>query len=238
MEIISTAYGWEFLIRFVHYFAGVAWLGILFYLNFVQAPFLSTELGAQTRGALVRGLQPAAVGWMSVTATVALVSGWLLIGMYLGHGKMSLTDALMTRILTGGVLGTVMWFNAWFIMRPAQKMEIESEEQVARGGQPLPGLADRAARAALASRTNVLFSIPLLFFMGSARHLHTLNGGENDLVYWILVLALIALVEANCLIGSGRGRQRLLGNVVATIHVGLALTLVLYLIGELVNSAA
>jgi uncharacterized membrane protein len=238
MEIVSTAYGWEFLIRFVHYFAGITWLGILFYLNFIQAPFLTTELGVRTRGDLIRGLQPGTVGWMSAAAMVTLVSGWLLIGMYLGHGKMSPADGLMTRILTGGVLGSVMWWNAWFIIRPAQKMEIESEEQVARGGQALPALAASVARASLASRTNVLFAIPLLFFMGSARHLHTWGGGENDVVYWILVLVLIALLEVNCLVGSGRGRQRFLGNVVATIHMGLALTLVLYLIGAIVNSSA
>jgi uncharacterized membrane protein len=86
------------------------------------------------------------------------------------------------------------------------------------------------------SRTNTLFSIPMLFFMGSARHMTPgFNDGSNDVIYWILVLVVVAALELNALMGAAPGRQKYLTTVSGTIHVGLGLTLVLYLFG-LVNS--
>ncbi len=82
----------------------------------------------------------------------------------------------------------------------------------------------------------MLFSIPMLFFMGSAWHLHTLNTGGNDVLYWILALAIIVAFELNALVGTGQARQKMLGTVKGTIHAGLGLTLVLYVIGVVVNS--
>ena len=61
-----------------------------------------------------------------------------------------------------------MWANVWFVIWPAQQVVIKSAEQVAGGGTAIPEAAARGARAGLASRTNALFSIPMLFFMGSA----------------------------------------------------------------------
>jgi uncharacterized membrane protein len=163
------------------------------------------------------------------------LSGWLLVIMYLTHGGMSLTDGLITRILTGGALGTLMWANVWFVIWPAQQVVIRSAEQVAGGGEAIPEAAGRGARAGLASRTNTLFSIPMLFFMGSARHFDRFNNGGNDGLYWILALVVMLALEANCLVGTGQGRQKYLGSVSGTIHGGLLLTLVLYLIGSIVN---
>jgi uncharacterized membrane protein len=165
------------------------------------------------------------------------LSGWTLIGMYLGHGGMGLGDGLITRILTGGALGTIMWFNVWFIIWPAQKVVIRSAEQVAAGGEAIAEAAALGARAGLASRTNTFFSIPMLFFMGSARHLQTFNNGGNDGIYWVIVLAIALALEVNCLVGTGQARQKYLTSVSGVIHAGLILTVVLYLIGVVVNSA-
>jgi len=236
MELITTAYGWEFLLRFLHLLAGITWIGILYYFNFVQTPFFGTELGGQVKSAVTRGLVPNALWWFRWGAMFTFLSGWTLVFMYLGHGGMSLGDGLITRILTGGVMGTIMWANVWFVIWPAQKVVIRSAEQVAAGGEAIPEAAGLGARASLASRTNTFFSIPMLFFMGSARHLQTFNNGGNDGIYWVIVLAIIGLLEVNCLVGTGQGRQKYLTSVSGVIHGGLILTLVLYLVGVFVNS--
>ena len=110
----------------------------------------------------------------------------------------------MTRILTGGVMGTLMWANVWFIIWPAQQLVISSAEQVAAGGDPIPEAAAAGGRAGMASRTNVLFSIPMLFFMGSASHLVWFDTGTNDVLYWVIAGVVMAAVEFNALIGAGR----------------------------------
>ena len=109
--------------------------------------------------------------------------------------------------------------------------------QVASGGQAIPEAAAKGALAGRMSRTNTLFSIPMLFFMGSARHMTPgFNDGSNDVIYWILVLVVVGALELNALMGTAPGRQKYLTTVSGTIHVGLAATLVLYLIGAIVNS--
>jgi uncharacterized membrane protein len=136
----------------------------------------------------------------------------------------------MTLILTGALMGTLMWANVWFVIWPAQQVVIANAEKVAAGGEADPAAAGRAARAGLASRTNTLFSIPMLFFMVAAANFGSLTLGLNTQAYWICALVLIGLVEANCLVGTGQGRQKPLSTVSGTIHGGLGLTIVLYLL--------
>ena len=88
----------------------------------------------------------------------------------------------------------------------------------------------------MASRTNTLFSIPMLFFMVSAANLPSFLNGTNDLVYWIVAGLIIAAVEVNGLIGPGAPTQKPLTSVSGTIHGGLALWLVLFLVGLFLNS--
>lgn len=226
MELFSMQ-GVEFLLRWFHFLAGITWIGMLYYFNFVQTPFFGTELGGTARGPMVRGLLPNALWWFRWGAMVTFLTGWLIILMKLGHGS-SLTDGYMTRILTGGLLGTLMWFNVWFVIWPAQQVVIRSAEQVAAGGQALPEAAARGQRAGLASRTNTLFSIPMLFFMGAASHFaFTGTGGVG--LYWVVALLVMAAFEANALLGPGLATQKPLSTVSGTIHAGLGLTLVLFL---------
>ena len=75
----------------------------------------------------------------------------------------------------------------------------------------------------------------MLFFMGAASHLPTFNNGTNDAIYWVIVGAIILFVEAQALIGPGSATQKPLTSVSGTIHAGLGLTVVLYLVGVLVN---
>jgi uncharacterized membrane protein len=234
MEIITTAEGWQFLLRWLHFLAGITWIGILYYFNFVQTPFFGTELGGQARSPMVRGLLPNALWWFRWGAMFTFLSGWAIV-LWRLHQGVGLGDGYMTRILTGGILGTFMWANVWFVIWPAQQIVMRSAEAVAGGGTALPEAAGAGARAGLASRTNTLFSIPMLFFMASASHLTFFNNGQNDFLYWAIALAIFAALEANMLVGTGQPRQKFLSTVSGTIHAGLGLAVLLYLIGVIVN---
>jgi uncharacterized membrane protein len=234
MEIISSLSGWEFLLRYMHFLAGVCWIGVLWYFNFIQTPFFGTELGGQAKSAVTRGLVPNALWWFRWGAMFTFITGWCIVMMKL-HTGVSLGDPYMTKILTGGLMGTFMWANVWFVIWPAQQVVIANAENVAAGGEPNPEAAARAGRAGVASRTNTLFSIPMLFFMGSASHLPFFLTGNNDTAYWLIAGAIILFAEAQALIGPGTPTQKPLTTVSGTIHAGLALTLVLYLVGIFIN---
>jgi uncharacterized membrane protein len=234
MEIISTMAGWEFLLRYTHFLAGVCWIGVLWYFNFIQTPFFGTELGGQAKSAVTRGLVPNALWWFRWGAMFTFLSGWAMVMMKV-HNGVSMADPYMTKILTGGLMGTFMWANVWFVIWPAQQVVIANAENVAGGGEPNPEAAGRAGRAGMASRTNTLLSIPMLFFMGSASHLPSFLTGNNGLVYFLVAGAIILFVEAQALIGPGAATQKPLTTVSGTIHAGLALTVLLYVVGVLIN---
>ena len=105
---------------------------------------------------------------------------------------------------------------------------IANATKVAAGGEADPAAAPRGARAGLASRTNTMFSIPMLFFMVSASHFNSLGIERNLTLYWIITLALVGVMEANALVGTGQARQKPLSTVSGTIHLGLALTFILF----------
>ncbi len=234
MELFTTADGWQFLFRWIHFLAGITWIGVLYYFNFIQTPFFGTDLGGQARGFVTRGLVPNALWWFRWGAMFTFISGWLIIFMRL-HQGVALTDGYMTRILTGGIMGSFMWFNVWFVIWPIQQKVIASANAVAGGGEADPEAAALAPKAANASRTNTLFSIPMLFFMASASHLVSFNNGTNDMMYWIAAAILILLVEVNGISAPGKGSQKMLASVSGTIHAGVILTVLLYLAGTFLN---
>jgi hypothetical protein len=71
--------------------------------------------------------------------------------------------------------------------------------------------------------------------MGSAMHLPSFNTGTNDATYWVLAGAVIVFGEAQALIGPGSATQKPLTSVSGTIHAGLVLTVILYLLGAFLN---
>ena len=86
----------------------------------------------------------------------------------------------------------------------------------------------------MASRTNTLFSIPMLFFMAAASHFPMLTkdldtGGGALGVYWVVALLVMAALEYNALIGPGAKTQKMLTTVSGTIHAGLAVSILLFL---------
>jgi uncharacterized membrane protein len=232
MEIFSME-GWYVLLRWIHVLAGITWIGILYYFNFLQTPFFGSELGGTAKSAMTRGLVPDALWWFRWGAMFTFLSGLLILLTKWGHDHVPLSSGYMTLILTGALMGTLMFLNVWLVIWPAQQVVIANAVTVAGGGAANPEAAGRGARAGLASRTNTLFSIPMLFFMVAAANFGSLVQGlalgqGNLTLYWIIALVVIFAVEINCLVGTGQARQKMLSTVRGTIHGGVALAVVLY----------
>ena len=206
-----------FLIRWVHLLAGVAWIGLLWYFNFVQGEYFK-EADASSKSDATRKLVPRALWWFRWGAMFTFLSGIALLGVkhLTGFG-----------ILVGATMGTIMFLNVWLIIWPNQKIVIASAEKVAAGGEADPAAAVAAGKAGLASRTNTLFSIPMLFFMASSVHLAQLAipVGSASMVSIIVVFGLILLLAINGI----KGKTGPMTSVKGVIHMGLLLTLVLYL---------
>jgi uncharacterized membrane protein len=228
MELFTTE-GWLFLLRWGHFLAGITWIGVLYYFNFIQTPFFATDLGGTARGAIMRGLVPNALWWFRWGAMFTFLTGWAIIVTHLVQGGTSMLYYAL--ILTGGMMGTLMWFNVWFVIWPIQQGLIANANAAAEGGQTDEAAAARAPIAARASRTNTLFSLPMLFFMGSARHFTSIASEQDPAYgpYLGAMLVIIGIVEANIWAGTG-ATQKPLSSVSGTIYMGLGLTVVLFLL--------
>lgn len=217
---LLTTHGLDYLFRWVHFLAGITWIGLLYYFNFVQGEFFK-ETDASTRTAAIQKLVPRALWWFRWAAMFTFLSGALLL-----HYRMG---AISFDITIGATLGTLMFLNVWLIIWPNQKIVIASATQVAEGGEALPEAAGAAPKAALASRTNTLFSLPMLFFMGSSAHMPVGLIGTASMTALIPILVIIAALQVNGIIG----KQGPLTTVKGVIGSGLALTVVLYAISAL-----
>jgi len=221
-----------FLLRWIHLLAGITWIGILYYFNFVQTPFFA-ETEAPVRSGAVQKLVPRALWWFRWGAMFTFLAGisiYLLKIHELG-GSEFYTSPYGLSITIGGTMGTLMFLNVWLVIWPKQQVVIASAVQVAQGGQAIPEAAAGARRASLASRTNTLFSIPMLFFMGAAHHYPSIGMASGSAVgFWIVSLVIIAAVEVNCLIGTQDVAKKPLDSVSGTLWSGFILTLVLFLV--------
>ncbi len=143
-------------------------------------------------------------------------------------GRRGLTDPGTWVILLGGIIGSVMWANVWFVIWPNNKIVIQNAIDTAAGKPANPAAAPAGARGGLASRTNVVLSIPMLWFMGSASHMPPPMPGSGAL-FWIVALIIVALVEANALWGTpGQGAAKPLATIKGTLWAGFILTAVFY----------
>lgn len=166
-----------YLLRVGHIFAGVTWIGLLYYFNFVQVPaFAKMDPGARSNA--IQFLVPKALLWFRWAALGTVVFGLLYVIVMasgdpaLGGGSTYLESHRFKSILIGGTLGIIMAANVWFIIWPNQKKIIAATTATATDGTPAPADQPKWARAALlASRTNTMLSIPMLFFMAGAIHL-------------------------------------------------------------------
>ena len=226
---------WLFFLRWVHFLSGITWIGILYYFNFIQTPFFG-ETEAPVRSAAVQKLVPRALWWFRWGAMFTFLSGILIYMHKLAEvgGSAFYTSPYGLAITTGGVMGTLMFLNVWLIIWPNQQVVIASATQVAQGKEALPDAASRGQWAGFASRTNTLFSIPMLFFMGAASHFPSIIGATSSgslTAFWIISLVIIGVVELNGLVGNPKWTtKKPLGSVAGTIWAGFILTAILYLL--------
>jgi uncharacterized membrane protein len=227
---LFTQAGPEFLVAWSHVLAGITWIGILYYFNLVQVPFMA-EAPAETKPGVTRMLLPRALWWFRWGAAFTLLSGLAIIIYKIilgGAGVMSTSWGV--GISLGALLGIIMFLNVWLVIWPNQKIVIASANAVAGGGQADPKAADAGARAFLASRTNFLFSIPMLFFMGN--HRLVFFSGEPKMSVGVplgVCTLVIAFFEFVALTGKkGQGPAKMLDKHVAVIHVGLVLAVLFY----------
>ena len=216
-----------FLLRWIHFLAGITWIGLLYYFNFVQTPFFAeTEPGV--RSGAQQKLLPRALWWFRWGAMITFLSGWLyLLGFWIQ--KVGFVTAGTWGIFLGGLLGSIMWANVWFVIWPKNKIVIQNALDTAAGKPANPAAAAAGARGGLASRTNTLLSIPMLFFMGTASHMSWLPVPSSGLVFWIVAIAIMVLVEIPALAGTpGKGAAKPLATVKGTLWAGFILTAVFY----------
>ena len=161
---------WSWLFRYFHVLSGVMWIGLLWYLNFIQIPSMP-KIPDEQKPAIGKVIAPAVLFWFRWAALSTIITGLivaylngyiheaLVLGIGSGGGK-------STAIGIGMWLGLIMAFNVWFIIWPNQKrvlgmVECTPEEK-----------AKSARTAMLFSRTNTLLSLPMLLSMVMAQNLY------------------------------------------------------------------
>ena len=203
----------DFLARWSHILFGITWIGLLYYFNFVQTEYFKEAEDAARVDAFSK-LVPRALWYFRWAALLTFLSGLVMLGY---RGSASTAD-----IIVGSVLGTLMLLNVWGIIWRNQKIVIASNQAVAAGGEADPAAAEAAPKAALASRTNTLFSIPMLWFMVASAHMPSGSIMANTQAI-VICCVIIALIEANAI----WGKQYTMTTVKGVIASGLVLTVVL-----------
>lgn len=215
---LFTSFGLDYLFRWGHFLFGITWIGLLYYFNFVQTEYFKEAEDAHRSGAIQK-LVPRALWWFRWGAMFTFLTGVALLALMPNR-----YGAITTDITIGATLGTLMFLNVWLIIWPNQKIVIASATQVAQGGEALPEAAGAAPKAALASRTNTLFSAPMLFFMGSSAHLTSGMVNQASPVALGVIMLLIFALEGNAIFGKP-GPMASVGGV---IGCSIGLTVVLY----------
>ena len=156
---------WTFFFRWLHVLSGIMWIGHLWYFNFVQTPSMP-KIPDEQKPAITKVIAPAALFWFRYGALATVVTGLILAFMsgYLANAlKLGIGDGnhKVTAIGFGMWMGLIMAFNVWFIIWPKQ-------QQVLGFVEATPAEKKAAGRMALlASRTNTLLSIPMVYAMTS-----------------------------------------------------------------------
>jgi uncharacterized membrane protein len=153
------------LLRFGHIMFGIIWLGHLYFFNLVNVPF-QADLDKELKPKVNPKLLLRALYWFRWGAMYTFLFGWVLFFFKYFHQGLLFDDAghLSNRaswIMFGGLIGTIMWFNVWFVIWPRQKKILGG----LISGTPHPDAAKLAATAGKASRFNTFASGPLLFAM-------------------------------------------------------------------------
>lgn len=237
---IWTQLGGEFLSRWGHYLSGVTWIGLLYYFNVVQTPaFAGFEAGPRTEA--IRKLVPRALWWFRWAAVMTALTGLSILAFQERLTSMDFweTPAGMS-IGTGILLAVVMFLNVWVVIWPNQKIVIASAEGTAAGREADPAAAAAGRKGLTASRTNTLFSIPMLFFMAATSHFAPVfpgADGSGRMLYWGVALVLIIGIEAIALAApaAGSGLAAHLDTHRNTIIAGFVLAIIFYALFQVAN---
>ena len=208
------------LFRWGHILFGVTWIGLLYYFNFIQTEYVKEAEEAGKKD-VVSKLAPRALWWFRWAALFTFLTGIVLL--YIIQAVVSLD------IILGATMGTFMMLNVWGIIWPNQKIVIGLKD-----GDP--GVA--GPKAALASRTNTLFSVPMLYCMVSSTHptMFTTAGGYINVyptgevvvtlneIALLVGLALILLIQANAIWGKMLG---VISSVRSVIILSFVLTIII-----------
>jgi uncharacterized membrane protein len=169
--------------RSLHVLFGIAWIGLLYYFNFVQAEYVKVA-DPDAKADVFKKLAPNALWWFRWAALFTFLTGVILLHqIYVRIG---------TEIILGATMGTIMMLNVWGIIWRNQKIVLGMKEGDA---------AAAGAKAGLASRTNTLFSVPMLMYMVYSVHGGNVGMGISMNALY-LGLAIIFAIEANAIWGK------------------------------------
>ena len=161
---------WSWLFRYFHVISGVMWIGLLWYLNFVQIPSMP-KITDEQKPAITKVIAPAVLFWFRWAALATIVTG-LIVAYLNGYAHQALALGIGTgggkdtAIGIGMWLGLIMAFNVWFIIWPNQKKVLGIVEATPEE-KPIS-----LKKAVLASRVNTLLSLPMLLSMVAAQNLY------------------------------------------------------------------
>jgi uncharacterized membrane protein len=224
--------GIHFLVRWTHLFFGVVWIGLLYYFNFVQGSYFA-EADAGGKSNAIQKLVPRALWWFRWGAMWTFITGLVMISIKMhqqgSSGTMVMASPFWINILSGAFMATLMFLNVWLIIWPNQKIVIANAVTTASGGAANPAAAAAGARSGVASRTNTLFSIPVLFYMVSAMHLqYNVSESSNVSLYWIVFSLIVLAIEGNAI----KGKTGPMTTVKGVICCGFILTAVLVVLNS------
>jgi uncharacterized membrane protein len=166
---------WTFVTRWLHVVCGVMWIGLLWYFNFVQIPTMPKVPDELKKG--VSGyIAPAALFWFRWAAMGTILFGIGLASMnhyivqaYTLDAIDGFTDTTYILIGIGMWLGTIMWFNVWFVIWPNQQKALNIGGKYSDLAAPAKAAAGKTAM--IFSRINTMLSLPMLFCMVAASHI-------------------------------------------------------------------
>jgi uncharacterized membrane protein len=144
--------------RWLHILAGIMWIGLLYYFNFVQVPALADAAKDNTGAGITKHVAPRALLFFRWAAVVTWLAGAMMLGAHFLEAFL-FQKSTYYPIGVGAWLGTIMLFNVWVLIWPNQQKIL--------GLKPATDPEKARARrvAFLASRTNTMLSIPMVFFM-------------------------------------------------------------------------
>jgi len=198
--------------RSLHVLFGIAWIGLLYYFNFVQAEYVKIA-DPDAKADVFKKLAPNALWWFRWAALFTFLTGVILLHqIYVRIG---------TEIILGATMGIIMMLNVWGIIWRNQKIVLGMKDGDA---------AAAGAKAGLASRTNTLFSVPMLMYMVYSVHGGNVGMGISMNALY-LGLAIIFAIEANAIWGK---MIPAIASVRAVIISSFALAIIMKMITDLI----